>query len=491
MKFSFPAPGCLAEWRANLPPRRDRWIGALAALTVISTLWNVSGMAAIPLLISCALAGLTFLAMFFPMFDKGSATSARENLRRLLRFPLFWLGIALFSLMLVQHLNPSRAVTLLESGGWQLSYLPDYIRWLPNGIDAPFGLDGNRLGMNALRQMCVFGGAWLLLCALWCGLRSRRIRAWILWALTINAFLLTAFCLIRWSNNLSGEYFGYRTGARSFFGVFSYKNHAAEYFILSLAVSVALALGVWRGNVEKFKKSGTHILLATMTLFLWIAALCTASFAGIILAVAWLFVVPSLVFSTRLVRRSGWIAIGTVSAMIASLAVVWFAPADMHATWEKIEAKFSAIKKEELDDRAPRRELAWTMFSRNAERERFGWGAGSFRWVAPYFQRQMPEFLKKNGRLAVRSEYAHCDFLQMLTEWGAVGGGIFAAGMLWFFAFVAVNVRRWRVPTVALMTGTVFFIAHSTLDFVSYNPALLLTLAVVDPAVRWSFKIAV
>lgn len=484
-----PSPGCLAEWRANLPPLRERWIGALAALTVISTLWNVTGMAATPLLVCTILAALTFLAMFFPMSSgAGTLADAKENLRRLVRFPGFWLGILLFALMFCQHMNPSREIVLQEKTWWQIWYIPEHVSWLPDGIAAPFGLDGNRLGMNALRQMCIFGSAWLVLCALWCGVRSRRIRTWLMWALALNAVLIAVFCLLRWSNNLTSEYLGYKTGARSFFGVFSYKNHAAEFFMLSLSLSVSLSLTCWRRSTENFRKSGAHILLAAFSFFLWIAALCTASFAGIVEAAAWLPVVPALILASGLMRRQTWIAFGFVFVMIAGLAAVWFATADMDRTWDKIEAKFSLMKQEELDDRAPLRELSWNMFTRSPARERFGWGAGAYRWVAPSFQRQIPEFLNKKGGLRTWTEYAHCDPLQMLAEWGAVGAGIFFAGTLWFFAFAARNVRRWRVSSVALLCGVVFFIAHSTMDFVSYNPALLLMLAVLVVAFRWSLK---
>lgn len=484
----FPSPGCLAEWRANLPPLRERWIGALVALTVVTTLWYVSGMAAIPLLVGTALAGTAFLAMLFPMPGAESAAEARENLRRLLRFPVFWLGVALFALMLCQHLNPSREIILQGAKWWKILYHADHVSWLPNGVLAPFGVDENRLCMNALRQMCVFGSAWLLLCALWCGVRSRRIRTWLMWALTLNAVLLSFFCLLRWTNNVSSDFLGYKTGAASFFGVFSYKNHAAEFFVSSFALAVSLALTAWRRNSENFRKSGAHVLLAALSLFLWISALCTASFAGIAEAAAWMLAVPALMLCSGLMRRGARIAVASVGLLIVGLAGVWFATADMDATWKKAEAKFTLMKKEQIDDRAPLRELSWTMFTRSPERERFGWGAGSYRWIAPSFQRQMPEFLNKKGTLKTRTEYAHCDPMQMLAEWGAVGAGIFFAGVLWFFAFAAWNVRRWRVPSVALLCGIVLFIAHSLMDFVSYNPALLMTLAVLVAAFRWSLS---
>lgn len=488
--MNFPSPGCLAEWRLNLPPVRERWIGGLAFVTIASTLWNASGMAAVPVIVCTALALATLAALFVPMPGAESSAEARENFRRLMRFPIFWLGIALFALMLCQDLNASREILFRgEKVWWKILYLPNHIEWLPNGVDAPFGFS-ERLGMNAFRQMCVFGSAWLVLCALWCGLRSRRIRRWLMWALTLNAVALAVFCMLRWSNNMNTEYLGYRTGTGSFFGVFSYKNHAAEFFVLSFALAVSLALAVWRRNAEMFRPSGAHVLLAALSFFLWIASLCTASFAGIAEAAAWLIVVPALIFSSGLMRRTTRLAFAFVSALIVGLAAVWFATADMDATWSKVEAKFTLMKKEEIDDRAPLRELSMNMFTRNAKREIYGWGAGSYRWLAPSFQRQMPDFLNKKGHLRTRTEYAHCDPLQMLTEWGAIGAGIFFAGTLWFFSFAVRNIRRWRTASVALLCGILFFIAHSTMDFVSYNPALLLTLAAVVAAFRWSLKTA-
>jgi len=487
----FPSPGCLAEWRENLPPLRERCVAGMAALTVILTLWNVSGMAAMPALLATIFGALTFAAMFVPLPGRESSALAKENFRRLLRCPIFWLGLALFVFMLCQHLNPSREIILDEDprNWWKIVYLPDHIKWLPNGVDAPFGLnEGEKIGMNALRQICVFAPAWFVFCALWCGLRSRRLRHWLTWAIAINATLLAVFCVLRWSNDAVFEFGGYKTGAPSFFGVFSYRNHAAEFFVLSFSLTTALALTIWRRNVETFRKSGAHIIVSAFALFIWIAALCTASFAGIIEAVAWILIVPALIFASGLMRRSTWLAFSFVSVMIAGLATVWFATADMDGTWNKIEAKFALMKKEQIDDRAPLRELSWTMFTRSATRERFGFGAGSFRWLAPSFQRQMPEFLNKKGNLVSRTEYAHCDILQMLAEWGAVGTVFVLAGVLWFVAFALKNVRRWRVPSIALLCGITLFAAHSWMDFVSYNPGLLLTLAVVAVAFKWSLK---
>lgn len=484
----FPSPGCLAEWRANLPPLRERVVAAFATGTVILTLWYVSGMAALPALVATICGALTFASMFFPLPGRESSALAKENFRRLLRCPFFWLGLVLFALMLCQHLNPSREIVLAEDprNWWKILYLKDHITWLPNGIDAPFGFDV--LSMNGLRQMCVFAPAWFVLCSLWCGLSSRRLRRWLTWAIAINATLLAVFCVLRWSNNATQEFLGYKTGTSSLFGVFSYRNHAAEFFVLSFSLTTALALDVWRKNTESFQKSGAHILVATFALFIWIAALCTASFAGIIEAAAWIGVVPVLIAASGLMRRSTWLAFSFVFVMIAGLATVWFATADMDDSWNKIEAKFALMKKEEIDDRAPLRELSWTMFTRSATRERFGYGAGSYRWLAPSFQRQMPEFLNKKGQLATRTEYAHCDILQMLVEWGVFGTALVLAGVLYFVAFALKNIRRWRVSSCALFCGIVFFAAHSWMDFVSYNPGLLLALAVVVAAFKWSLK---
>lgn len=483
LPFRLPEPGCLAEWREKLPPLRERWIAGLAAATIVVTLWNVAGMGAWPVVIAVAMAAATFAAMFVPLACGDSAETARGNARRLLRFPIFWLGLALFAIFVCQHFNPAYIVVFPEDPKkiWTVFSISSHISWLPSGVDAPFGFE--RVSMNALRQLCVFGSAWLVLCALWCGLRSRRIRAWLMWVLVLNAVLLAAFCILRWSRNASWEFLGYRTGAASFFGVFSYKNHAAEFFALSVSMSVSLALVVWRKNTEKFKRSGAHVLLAVFALFSWIALLCTASFMGVVEAAIWLPAVPALIFFSRLLRlrRTAKIALAIVTLMIVSLAGVWFATADMDATWAKIGDKFEKMKKEELDDRAPRRELARRMYHFDTETEIFGWGAGAFRWVAPDFQRKMPEFQydrgKRKGKLRTRSEYAHCDAWQMLTEWGALGSALFAAGTLWFAVFALRNVRRWRAESVALLLGIALFAAHSCLDFVTFNPGLLLMLA--------------
>ena len=86
--------------------------------------------------------------------------------RRLLRFPVFWLGLLLLGYVALQASNPVWAYITDGKYFWMMR-IPG-ADWLPPGVRVPFEKWG------PWRSFMVFGGAWLTVCAIWIGFTRRR-----------------------------------------------------------------------------------------------------------------------------------------------------------------------------------------------------------------------------------------------------------------------------------------------------------------------------
>jgi O-antigen ligase len=161
-------------------------------------------------------------------------------------------------------------------------------------------------------------------------------------------------------------------------------------------------------------------------------------------------------------------------ALIAVIASVFYATSDLKAVEAELNKKFHLAEKKSLDDREPMRRATWAMVSADdSERLWAGYGAGSYRWKSPEFFVKEKEFQRKNKTLRLRANYAHCDWLQMLVEWGVVGISFVILALLWMVFFLVKNFRRWTPITWVLVCAVFLFMAHATMDFLNYSMPLL------------------
>jgi len=465
---------------------RDKGIAlfAIAAIVASACAFSCAPAWGLRVVFGCSLAAVAVL--FFPLrflgLDKaGRSRGVPECLRHLIRFPLFWLGALLLGYILIQGLNPGWGVTI-RTFYWTVYPVP-HVDWLPFGIDAPFDLDTPPNGMNAFRQLMMFGSPWLLLCALWSGVRHRRTYAAIGWGALLCAVVLGA-----WGGEMritqAGSLLGvYDLRDTSFFATFLYQNHAAAWLSLQFALAVALGLWHWDEASRRRAGSGPHLVCAAFASWIVLATILTFSFGGILTVGIMLFVVTPVALLWGLARRRAnrGILIGgaVASVLLVSLFLVFFATTDFSYIEGKIARKFQLAQTNSLDDREPLRCATWKMFeARDGKYSRFGYGAGSYRWISPGFFRQVPEFVDaRTGRLTARANNAHCDWLQMLVEWGYVGFSIVALGFVSMLTWFLARVRTWSPPVFVLLCSFVLFSAHAAMDFLNYCVPLLVLLA--------------
>ncbi|MDR2862791.1 MAG: hypothetical protein LBV54_02775 [Puniceicoccales bacterium] len=455
--------------------RREKIVGVLAAAALVVPAVLYGAVQLEVQFLSLGISAAAFLFLFLPVFDGGKSNTALDSIKALVRFPLFWLGLLLFALMACQGLNPEWTV-IVRTYTMRLFPEAQHIHWLPTGVDSPFDMDRRPGGMNAFRQMIIFGGPWLLLCALWAGIHRRRAIVGIAWGVLTVGFVLAAWGV---QMRITGQqHLGpYNTLNTSFFATFLYQNHAGAWLSLLFGSALALTFWHWGKSATVSASGGPHLLSAGLALCLACASVCTLSFGGMFSLGTLLFVGAPVGVLWTLFRKgvnlNAIIGGAVAAAMLAFLAFVFFETTNLQETEAKLSRKFKLVENARIDDREPFRRATWSMVEfKDYEKVWTGWGAGSYRWTSPHFFKRIKEFRHRDGSFE-RANYAHCDWLQMLVEWGVAGVALVAAAFLWMAAWLLRRLRQWSPATFVLALALVLFIGHASMDFLNYSMPVL------------------
>jgi len=417
-------------------------------------------------------------------------------LPRLLRFPLFWIGLALLAYIAVQGFNPSW-IWERNATSWWLRRVND-IPWLPTSIDTPFER------FNVWRQFIIYASAWLTVCTVWVGFTRRRSLQVLLITVLVNATLLAFVGFAHRIISPAGflGLFDWRRGS-SAFASFIYKNHAGAYF--ALAMSLAVALGIWfhLGGRQHEKKSTPTGILFFAALVLGAAAAASASRGAVITSAFFLLTVALWYFVRRKLqpRSSGHNAVITVAVVLMFLGAI--VGTIRYADFSAIRDRFEILLKDP-GSTTEGRKMAYSAGSAMlADSGLRGIGAGGFRHLFPEYIKRYPD-VYQNGTLFW--DHLHRDWLEIPIELGVAGSLLLIVGggwWLWFFfrsnrppasnsVQTQVSVLRsppsaiWHPLGMPLLLGCSQTLIHAWFDFPFQNPAILLTwLALVTVSARW------
>lgn len=399
------------------------------------------------------------------------------------RSPLPWSGMAVLVLVSIQMLNTGWEV-VPRPDGFELHPV-DAVRWLPAGTRAAWA-DG-----NAARWLATAAGAWLGIVAIALGVHRRRTAVWLLSAGCASA---TGIALL----GLLERAAGVRPSAA--FASFPYRNHAAAFLVLWLAVALALAAHHHGRSLERARRSGPDLLFLLFAFLLALASVYSASRAGTLLCLALLAAAAGakLVQTVRRgPRRSNVLGAAGVALLLAGLAVVLVGVLDLPHVVDRLRstpldpAEISADARIRGDRAAF--ELLKTVWPG-------GCGAGAFQYHFPPFQAREPllapgvEVKVDHGIVRVRRrpampawKHAHNEYLQLPIEFGLAGVVLAVAGStLWIFCLL--RARAWQsTPALLLLAGLLANLAHAAVDYVFQSPALLISwTAVAALALRWA-----
>lgn len=475
-------------------PLRERAIAVGAALQVAGICWALGGMRLGPQFTQLGISLLLGALLFIPIREGHTQTirSARpgENLRRLLRFPPFWLGILLFSYITIQGFNPAWDF-VTDGNQWWMERL-DPIAWLPTGMRTPL------IGMSPWRMLLILIPPWILACAVGIGIRRRRALVWLAAGITLHAALWGGVAIAQRTTGATEILWRFPSGNRfGFVGTFVSPNHAGAYVNLLYALATGLALHWIIETRRRLRPSGPHLVVAPVIVLLLAVQVLTDSRAAWVIAAALALILAVIFAWTVFVRyRHG-------GALIPGLAALCLAGALGAVLWTTTQSNYyryrfsmSDVVERTIADmprdlRHHQVEQRLALYGAVAEMARdgmpYGWGAGSFRYFFPVYRRDVPELQFRTSRVRTNIfRYAHNDYLQIGAELGIVGGGILAGFLLYGFGAVLARFRRISAPALCWIAGTLGLLAHAAVDFPLYNPAILtLFTAMLILAVQW------
>jgi len=401
---------------------------------------------------------------------------------KLIRFPVFWLGLALMGYITVQALNPAWVYAVNGRSWWLVPV--DYITWLPAGVEAPFGY------MNAWHALMLYATPWLVMCAVWVGF-TRRLAVQHLFTLIVaNGAVLALIGILQRATGTFKILWLIQPKTGPVFATILYKNHAGAYFNLVFMLCVALLYRHFARGERRLERANPAPVFAFLAIVLGMSVLLTMSRAATLLLLGFVLVAfIGFIVRCTVTRGEGRspLAIGLLCAGFALFI-------GLGAFFLNVDRSFSYLGNlirngaadTSVSSRVIVRKAAWEMAQ---DRIGTGWGAGSFSYVFPSYQKQYPEITLIPDRpgMTMGWKHAHNDYVELVDEFGLVGAGL-------LFAAIACGIRQlWR-HRVHLKPHLVFIVlalaatmAHGFVDFPTRLPALLLLWCVSAAlVVRWA-----
>ena len=455
---------------------REKWIVAAVAIQLLFVSWAFGGVRLWTQYTLSVLSVIGFLILFVRFEDHSAGR--RENLKRLLRFPVFWLGLMLMLYMGIQAFNVAW-VYATDGRVWWLQRL-NHITWLPSGMETP--IDGIKIGgMNAYRMMMVYGVPWLLMCTVWIGLRRRRTILILFWILTTSYVLWSLLGLAQKAAGTRQIFWVFDPGSGTFpFSTILYVNHAAAYLNLGLVLLLTLFLYYFNRSKRSMARSGPHILLISIIPLFLVALISCYSNAGTLIGTA-IMLLFALVFIIQIFLLRNFIH-NPIPILIIILMVTGLGAVTLNVIDQKLlNTEFKDLRK--TIESGMQDEMRIPLFKATVDMVKdkwvYGWGAGSYRFYFPVYQRNYHELSQPRYGKPMFFRYAHNDFLQIPAELGAVGSAFIVLIVLyWLRKWLSLG-RFMGLPLFMLVAGCALVSSHALVDFPFYNPAVLTTISVL------------
>ena len=431
--------------------------------------WAIGAMRPWGQIISLSLAGLSFVLSLLPRNytpeHTGAASFRLLTFPKLLKFPVFWLGLALLGLVAAQALNPA---WIHETDGklWWARKIP-CLEWLPTGVDTKFAHGG------PWRMLVIYASAWLTACAVWVAFTRRRTVQLLFMTLAFNGLLLALFGIAQRLLGNGKMFWFFESPNPSFFSSFIYKNHAGAYLDLTLAVSCGLAAWYYLRGLRRLEKSNPSGVLVFFATCVAVGVLTSYARGATLVMLVFLLCTIGAFIIHQLTTQSENRKPVVVIALI--LVFGFFLKTGLEAlrsreAWDRLKA---GVMREDLSlemrERATQASIEMLQ-----DNWRMGIGAGSFRFIFPIYQHRYPDLVKSGGQ-GMFWEYAHNDIIQTPIELGLTGMVLLLAGLGWFL-FALVRSYFWEnALSASVVFGLLLVLAYGWWDFPFQCPAILIT----------------
>ena len=473
------------EVRAAIPLHPLEWTLIIIACVHLCFLpWSLGARDAWAQLVSLGFGLVAFVVGLWPRRYSGDLAPQGGFIlhpwSRVLKFPVFWIGLLLFAYVTCQGLNPAY-VRATAGPYWWIAPV-DHIEWLPSGVAAPFA------EMNAWRPLIVWVGAWSLACALWAGLTRRSGVQIILNLLVINGVILALIGILQKVTKTKEVLWSIKPVADYFVATFFYKNHAGAYLNLIAAISIALLLWHHIRSLRRMNRSSPAPVYAFAFIVLAALVFMSGSRASMILLAIYTVVSVCTYFIWRS-RSGGSAGHPAVTGMIASGVIgllalaVWFL--NLGTSIEQIRNLTTEHgHKYAVDFRVLAREATLDL---HQAQPISGWGAGSFRNAFPIAQRNYSTIFDAGRGRAYGWDHAHNDDVEALAELGYIGALLPAAVLVWWFSRCIRTGALGHPAFLLFLFGIGLPLAHAWIDFPMNNPAIFTTVCAAGILlIRWA-----
>lgn len=477
-----------------LPLRQLFVAGGCALWFGVTIFWYRGGLDWPGHIISACLGAAAFLLLFVPLpwGTELSTAEPSENLRRLLRFPCFWLGLLVLIYCGIQIWNVKWISEANDNGFYRVRQV-SYVKWLPTGVQG--SLDFTNNPFTGLLQIML---PWLMLCTLWSGVRSRRV--WMMLANGILAVCILWVLMALWHYYTKQQLlYGWihigRNNVPPYWGSFRNPNHGA--FIQLLAMSLAATLGFVniRRALESSRSLGLGMAYMTASIFFSFATLQSLSRGAIALAIVfWGFLCIVLVIQGFRAgkREFSFLVLGL--ALVVALGGYGYFATRSKNIHDREFAKTWTATLVQLRRGDEQRELIYKIGWRYHRHDPV-WGTGIGSWVhfyarwftqeerltQSYYSKRVDPRTGERVRTRIYDlwEHAHCDWLQYLCELGWVGAIPLYLLVLYPFGYCLIFIRRAGFVPIILLAGVGLIGIGSVYEFPTRTPAIGLLTAIL------------
>ncbi|MCX6952190.1 MAG: O-antigen ligase family protein [Verrucomicrobia bacterium] len=452
---------------------------AIVCVNLVIMPWLLGGMKSWSQFISLGLAVVGLVVALVPRNyteeHTGSNAFRLVMWPKLLKFPIFWIGVALLGLIALRALNPAWRY---ESNGkeWWMTKVA-HIEWLPAGVEAPF----ERWG--PWRILMIYATALMVVCTIWVGFTRRRTLQLFFLVLASNGMALACVGIAQRliPNTKMFWLFDPPFGA-TFFAGFIYKNHGGAYLLLSLVVTCGLAGWYFlRGQrrLEKSNPAGLFAFFATVTA---VAVLVSYARGATITMVGFLVICITGLFIHQLFFAKD--SRRPVVLVVLLLVFGLFMATGLRAlnsgqAWTRLQAGLVEGGDTSVKLRVVANHAAYDMLVDNWK---MGVGSGGFGFLFPIYQQHYPEIFRFPTGGRQFWWHAHNDWLELPIELGLPGLLlVVAAGGSWAVALL----RRYfweNSLSLVVVLGACAVAAYSFFDFPFQNPAILTLWCALWPA---------
>ncbi|MDA8735993.1 O-antigen ligase family protein [Opitutales bacterium] len=464
--------------RAPSVAPREWAVVLTGALTLAFTAWGLAGVQLWSLHTLLAGGLLTFLFSIAPLPERFNGTDGehgnRKNMHRLLRFPVFWLGLAFLLYITLQGLNPAWEQVRDERGWWVEEV--EAVSWLPTGVDSSY------VPMNAFRVLVSFAAMFTLVWGLWVGVRRRSSAVLLLWSLVISGVGMGIIAILQKFSGADAVLWSVKSSNANFWGTFFYRNEAVAYLNVVICACAVLYFYHLNRGEQRGRSGGPHLLL-----FVFVAVLYTSIglalsrggilFGGVMTVCFFIATAGRWLFSTS--KRNSIVLSLVVGALMLGGGSMMFQYVDV----EDIEQRFGDIEETIMtadeDSRAITTKVTWEM----AQEELWlGWGAGTWRYIFPMYQKSYPEiyyvrYHPRKGWLGRKVyHYAHNDIVQFLCEYGIVGCGFLLLTFGYWVWCLLFRASGNAMSALMLLIGMAVAFGHAFVDFIFQSPVYWLAL---------------